>query len=79
MDNEPQPAQGETVNFGLSFKDWTRIVWTFVQALLGYATAAAVGWLPGQPWNWKGFVVGGVAAGWSAVKNFILSDQSNVK
>lgn len=66
-------------DFGLSYKDFARIVWTFVQGLLGYATAVAIGWVPGDPFNWKAFAVGALAAGYSAVKNFALSDSSGVK
>jgi hypothetical protein len=67
------------MDFGLSYKDFARIAWTFVQGVLGYATAVAVGWVPGDPFNWKAFGVGALAAGYSAAKNFALADTSPIK
>jgi hypothetical protein len=66
-------------DFGLSYKDFTRIVWTFVEGVLGYAAAVWVNVVPGDPFNWKGFAVGALAAGWSAIKNFTLADGSPIK
>lgn len=66
-------------DFGLSYKDFTRIAWTFIQGVLGYAAATWVDVVPGQAFNWKAFVVGGLAAGWSALKNFTLADTSPIK
>ena len=67
------------MDFGLSYKDWARIAWTFVQGVLAYSAAAAAGWLPGAAFNGKAFIVGALAAGLSAVKNFALADASPVK
>ena len=66
-------------DFGFSYKDWSRIVWTFIQGVLGYALAVVIGWVPGDPFNWKAFGVGLLAAGISAVKNFSLADDSPIK
>lgn len=71
---------GEQVDFGLGYKDWTRIVWTFVMAAGAILVAEAQGWIAsGGEANWKAWVIGAVATGFSAVKNFVLSDQSTVK
>ena len=66
-------------NLGLGYKDWARIAWTFVQGLLGYALAATLNWVPGDPFNWRAFGVGLLAAGFSAVKNLVLADESGLK
>jgi hypothetical protein len=66
-------------DFGLSYKDWSRIVWTFVQGALAYMIAASAGWVPGDPWNWKAVLIGAIAAGASALKNFLLADGSPLK
>lgn len=66
-------------DFGLSYKDWARIVWTFVQGFLAYGLAAALNWVPGALFDWRAVVVGALAAGWSAVKNFTLAEDSPVK
>lgn len=71
---------GETMfDLGLTKDDLKRILWTFIQGVLGYALAVAVGWVPGDPWDWKAFGVGLLAAGISAVKNGALSDGSALK
>jgi len=67
------------MDFGLSYKDFARIVWTFVQAVLGYGLAALAGWVPGDFFDWRAVLVGALAAGWSALKNFSLSDASPIK
>jgi hypothetical protein len=67
------------MDFGISYTDTRRIAWTFIQGVLGYAAATWINVVPGQAFNWKAFVVGGLAAGWSALKNFALSDASPVK
>jgi hypothetical protein len=66
-------------DFGLTFKDSTRIGWTFVQGVLGYALATVIGWVPGSAFDWKAFGVGLLAAGLSAIKNGVLSDTSRIK
>jgi len=67
------------LSFGLNYTDWRKIVWTFIQAALAYAVAAAMGWAPGTAWDWRTFAIGGLAAGWAAVKNFSLADESPIK
>ena len=67
------------MNFGLSYKDWARIVWTFVQAAVGYALLALGNVVPGEPVSWRAVLVGAAAAGLSAVKNFSLADDSPIK
>ena len=67
------------MNLGLSYTDWRRIFWTFIQAALGFALAAAAGWVGGDAWTWKTLLVGALAAGFSAVKNFVLADDSALK
>jgi len=67
------------MDFGLSYKDWARIAWTFVQGALAWALAAAAGWVPGDPWDWKTLIIGALAAGFSAAKNFALPDSSPIK
>lgn len=67
------------MDLGLSYKDWARIAWTFVQGVLGYAAATWVGWVPGDPFNWKAFGVGLLAAGFSGIKNLLLGDTSPLK
>lgn len=67
------------MDFGLGYKDFARIAWTFVQGVLGYAAAAAAGFVPGDAFSVKAFIVGALAAGFSALKNFALSDSSPIK
>lgn len=66
-------------DFGLGYKDWTRIAWAFIEGVLGYAAATWANVVPGAAFNWKAFVVGGLSAGWATVKNFALADTSPVK
>lgn len=66
-------------SFGFSLDDAKRIVWTFLEGVLGYALATIIGWLPGNPWDWKAFGLGLLAAGWAAIKNGVLADSSNIK
>lgn len=65
--------------------DLRRVLWTFVQAFLGGLIAGLASWatLP-QGWDAAksavlGLVVGGIAAGISAVKNLLLADDSSIK
>jgi hypothetical protein len=67
------------VDFGLSYKDWTRIGWTFLMGFGAFALAAANDWVGGQPFSAKAFIIGGLAAGFSLVKNFTLADTSPIK
>lgn len=67
------------LDFGLGYKDWTRIVWTFLMAAGGWMLAAWTNAVPGQVWDWKAVAVGAFAAGLSAIKNFALSDSSPIK
>ena len=67
------------MDFGLGYKDFTRIAWTFAQGVFGYAAAAAAGFIPGDAFSAKAFIVGALAAGFSAVKNFALNDSSPIK
>ena len=66
-------------NFGLSYKDWTRIAWTFAQAAVGYGLLAYANVVPGAPVSWRAIIVGAAAAGLSAAKNFALADDSPIK
>lgn len=66
-------------DLGLAFKDWTRVFWTFVAGVLGYAAAAATNVVGGQPFDAKAFAIGALAAGVSLVKNFLLADTSAIK
>lgn len=71
---------GEQVDFSLNGKDWTRIIWTFVMAAGAVLVALAADWFQsGGELNWKVWAVAAVAAGWSAVKNFVLADTSTLK
>jgi hypothetical protein len=72
-------ADGETFNFGLNYTDFRKIVWTFVQAAVGYALAVWLTPIAGTPFNWRALAVGALAAGVSAVKNFALADGSGIK
>lgn len=71
--------EGSVFDFGMTYHDFVRIAWTFVQGVLGYALATVIGWVPGDVFNWRAFGVGLLAAGLSAVKNFVLSDKSRIK
>lgn len=68
------------IDLGMAYKDWTRVVWTFVEAAGAVALTAAFGWATGgdafEPKTW---IIAGVAAGLAAVKNFFLSDTSTIK
>jgi hypothetical protein len=64
---------------GLNEADIRRVVWTFVQAALAVALTAALEWTQGQPLSWKPVLIGAVAAGISAVKNFLVPDGSTLK
>lgn len=67
-------------NFGLSYKDWRKIVWTFIQAAGAVFIALAADWIKnGGELNWKVWAIAAVAAGWSAIKNFVLAEESPVK
>ncbi len=66
-------------DLGLSYKDFARIFWTFVQGVLGYAILTATNTVNGAAFGGKAFLVGLAAAGVSAVKNLILSDNSPIK
>jgi hypothetical protein len=71
-------------DFGLSYKDWTRVFWTFVQAFLAalYAFATGLGRLPemgdAKAALWAA-ALAGIAAVLSLLKNFLLADSSPVK
>jgi hypothetical protein len=67
------------LDFGLSYKDWTRIAWTFAEGVIGWALVTWLNWIPGQPFSWKALVFGAGAAGIATVKNFALSDASRIK
>lgn len=69
----------EQVDLGLGYKDWARIFWTFVMAAAAVLIAAATDWVNGGEFAWKAWVIGAVAAGLSAVKNFVLADSSTLK
>ncbi|MGH2374568.1 MAG: hypothetical protein ACRDIC_14025 [bacterium] len=64
---------------GLTEADIRRVLWTFVQAGVAYAALAWSNAIPGAPLSWKALLVGGVAAGVSAVKNLLLPDTSTLK
>ena len=71
---------GKTFEFGMAFKDWTRVVWTFVMSFLAYAAAAGVfNFVPGEPFSWDTLKVGLLGALFSFIKNFALADQSGIK
>ena len=76
---DPAPAEGDTIELGLEGRDWRRIVWTFIMAAAAVLIAAATDWVNGGEFNWKAWAIGAVAAGLSAVKNFVLSDSSQLK
>jgi hypothetical protein len=71
-------------DFGLSYLDWRRIFWTFVEAFLAavYALATGLGRLPNldeaKAILWAA-VLAGIAALLSLLKNFLLSDGSTIK
>ena len=69
----------EQVDLGLGYKDWTRIVWTFLMAAGAVALAAGFDWINGQPFTWRTVLIGAIAAGLSAIKNFVLADGSTLK
>ena len=67
-------------NFGLSYTDWRKIVWTFIQAAAAVLIALASDWIKeGGELNWKVWAIAAVAAGWSAVKNFVLAEEAPIK
>ena len=70
---------GEHVNLGLSYTDWRRIVWTFLMGAGAVAIAASADWINGEPLTWRTVLIGALAAGLSAVKNFVLADGSTLK
>lgn len=65
--------------FRFTIKDAVRVAWTFVQGMVAYALAALAGWVPGDVFDWRAFVVGALAAGLSAVKNYVLADSAPIK
>jgi hypothetical protein len=67
------------MDLGLSYKDWARIAWTFVQGALAWMVAASAGWVPGSAVDWRAVLIGALAAGWSTVKNLVLADSSPIK
>jgi malic enzyme len=64
---------------GLNEADIRRILWTFGEAALAVAITAAIGWTNGQAFDVKVVIIGAVAAGLAAVKNFLLPDGSTLK
>lgn len=66
--------------FSFTSDDLKRVAWTFVQAALAVLLAGALNWVnSGEVFDWKALVVGALAAGISAVKNFVLSNDSALK
>jgi hypothetical protein len=59
--------------------DLKRVVWTFIQAVLGYAAVVQFTSVGGAPFDWKAFAVGAFAAGAAAVKNLVLADGTWAK
>jgi hypothetical protein len=66
-------------DFGFTAADLRRVAWTLIFAALGVIVSAGVGWVDSGTWDWDALWVGIVAAVFSAVKNFVLSDDSNLK
>ena len=64
---------------GLNVSDWKRIGWTALQAGLAVVILNVTGWLNGASWDWKAVGVAALAAVLSAVKNFALSDDNQIK
>jgi len=68
----------------LTAQDVKRVVWTFVQAAVGSFLVAVAGIAASPSFSAaKALAIaastGGIAAGWSAVKNLILTDTSTLK
>lgn len=64
------------IALGFTRDDLSKVVWTFVQAAVAFAAVQSV---LGNDISSKAVVVGAVAAGISAVKNFVLADGSKLK
>lgn len=63
------------IALGFTRDDLAKVVWTFIQAAAAfYALQTALGKSTD-----KTLVIGAIAAGISAVKNFVLSDESKLK
>jgi hypothetical protein len=64
----------------LNRNDWKRIGWTFVQAGAAVLIAGALSWLnDGVAFDYEALGVAAIAAGISAVKNFLLGDEHVAK
>lgn len=64
------------IALGFNRDDLSRVVWTFIQAGVAFAAVQAA---LGHDVTGKAVVIGAVAAGISAVKNFVLADGSQLK
>lgn len=66
-------------DLGFTAADVRRIVWSFIEGVLGYATMVGAGWVKGGAVDWKALAAGAVVAGYAAVKNGLLAEDSPLK